>query len=107
MIIIYTTSFNLAAYIITLTWDDTKGLDFDRLMGLSLRIFCFDTAFSSVLMHSYFVFFLALSYALWSDTTAVFLYLLLLSVFMFEVRWHFWGFQLSSIQPLGFGFTLP
>ena len=32
MIIIYTTSFNLAAYIITLTWDDTKGMDTDIQM---------------------------------------------------------------------------
>ena len=106
MIIIYTTSFNLAAYIITLTWDDTKGMDIDRLMGLSLRIFCFDTVFSSVLMHSCFVFFLALSCALCSYATAVFLCWLLLSVFTFGVRWHFWGFRLSSIQPLEFGYTL-
>ena len=30
MLIIYTTSFNIAAYIITLTWDDTRGLDTDK-----------------------------------------------------------------------------
>ena len=42
MIIIYTTSFNLAAYIITLTWDDTRGLDIDRIWALlTLVPFCF------------------------------------------------------------------
>ena len=108
MSIIYITSSNLAAYIRTLTWDVAMGLDTDRLMGLSLRIFCFDTVFSSVLMHSCFVFFLALSCALCSYATAVFLCWLLLSVFTFGVRWHFWGFRLSrsSIQPLEFGYTL-
>ena len=73
MSIIYITSSNLAAYIRTLTWDVAMGLDTDRLMGLSLRIFCFDTVFSSVLMHSCFVFFLVLSCALCSYATAVFL----------------------------------
>ena len=38
MIIIYTTSFNLAAYIITLTWDDTKGMDTDNFNAWDYKI---------------------------------------------------------------------